>query len=94
MNKFLPYILCSLGVLFAFQANSQDTTANNSTGKLIEFLSAESYTIKKQDSQDFLILVGHVKVRQAKTLLFGDSIIWHLKTAGKGFTDQQIKEYM
>lgn len=26
--------------------------------------------------------------------LFGDSIIWHLKTAGKGFTDQQIKEYM
>ena len=75
MNKFLSYILCGFGILFSLQANSQDTAAVKSTGKLIEFLSAESYTIKKQDSQDFLILVGHVKVRQANTLLFGDSII-------------------
>lgn len=26
--------------------------------------------------------------------LFQDTIVWHLKTAGKGFTDQQIKEYI
>ena len=75
MNKFLTYILCCFGILFSLQANSQDATSVKTTGKLIEFLSAESYTIKKQDSQDFLILVGHVKVRQANTLLFGDSII-------------------
>jgi len=93
MNKFLPYILCSLGVLFAFQANSQDTSANNNTGKLIEFLSAESYTIKKQDSQDFLILVGHVKVRQAKTLLFGDSIIVNAtKNSLEGFGKVHIND--
>lgn len=59
-------------------ANSQDSTIlkqNAPAGKLIEFLSAESYNIKKQDSLDFLILVGHVKVKQGTTLLFGDSII-------------------
>ena len=57
---------------------AQDTVKTTSTapsGKLIEFLSAASYNIKKQDSMDFLILVGHVKIKQGKTLLFGDSII-------------------
>ncbi len=44
-------------------------------GKLIEFLSAEVYNVKKMDSMDYLILVGHVKIRQGKTLLYGDSII-------------------
>lgn len=47
----------------------------NSGGKLIEFLSAEVYNVKKMDSMDYLILVGHVKIRQGKTLLYGDSII-------------------
>jgi lipopolysaccharide export system protein LptA len=60
----------------SFHALGQDTTTKvKNTGKLIEFLSAESYNIKKIDSQDFLILVGHVKIKQGKTLLFGDSII-------------------
>jgi len=36
--------------------------------KLIEFLSAEVYNVKKMDSMDYLILVGHVKIRQGKTL--------------------------
>lgn len=43
--------------------------------KLIEFLSAEVYNVKKMDSMDYLIFVGHVKIRQGKTLLYGDSII-------------------
>jgi hypothetical protein len=47
----------------------------NTGGKLIEFLSAEVYNVKKMDSMDYLILVGHVKIRQGKTLLYGDSII-------------------
>ena len=47
-------------------------TGNN---KLIEFLSAQVYNVKKMDSMDYLILVGHVKIRQGKTLLYGDSII-------------------
>jgi lipopolysaccharide assembly outer membrane protein LptD (OstA) len=60
----------------SFQANSQDSTTKvKNTGKLIEFLSSESYNIKKIDSQDFLILVGHVKIKQGNTFLFGDSII-------------------
>ena len=93
MNKFLPYILCCFGLLFSLQANSQDTTTAKSTGKLIEFLSAESYTIKKQDSQDFLILVGHVKVRQASTLLFGDSIIVNAtKNSLEGFGKVHIND--
>ena len=93
MNKLLPYILCCYGLLFSLQANSQDTTTAKSTGKLIEFLSAESYTIKKQDSQDFLILVGHVKVRQASTLLFGDSIIVNAtKNSLEGFGKVHIND--
>ena len=93
MNKFLPYILCCFGLFFSFQANSQDTTTAKSAGKLIEFLSAESYTIKKQDSQDFLILVGHVKVRQASTLLFGDSIIVNAtKNSLEGFGKVHIND--
>jgi len=47
----------------------------DSNAKLIEFLSAETYNVKKKDSMDFLILVGHVQIKQGKTLLFGDSII-------------------
>ena len=49
--------------------------AVDANSKLIEFLSAESYNVKKMDSVDYLILVGHVKIRQGKTLLFGDSLI-------------------
>lgn len=76
MNKFVPNIILCLGILLSFHAVGQDSTTKvKNTGKLIEFLSAESYNIKKIDSQDFLILVGHVKIKQGKTLLFGDSII-------------------
>ncbi len=76
MINFVRYIVLCLVMLVSFQSISQDTaTAVKNTGKLIEFLSAESYNIKKQDSMDFLILVGHVKVRQGTTLLFGDSLI-------------------
>ena len=76
MNKYVRYIILSFGTLLSFHANSQDTTTLvKNSGKLIEFLSAESYNIKKIDSQDFLILVGHVKIKQGNTFLFGDSII-------------------
>jgi len=76
MNKFVPNIILCFGILIAFNAVSQDSTNTvKNTGKLIEFLSAESYNIKKIDSQDFLIFVGHVKIKQGNTFLFGDSII-------------------
>jgi lipopolysaccharide export system protein LptA len=76
MNKFLPNIILCLGIFMSFHAIGQDSTNTvKNTGKLIEFLSAESYNIKKIDSQDFLILVGHVKIKQGNTFLFGDSII-------------------
>ncbi len=51
------------------------TQVPSNNNKLIEFLSAEVYNVKKMDSMDYLILVGHVKIRQGKTLLYGDSII-------------------
>ncbi len=57
------------------QSNLPPPPVVDSNSKLIEFLSAESYNVKKMDSMDFLILVGHVKIRQGKTLLYGDSLI-------------------
>jgi lipopolysaccharide export system protein LptA len=94
MNKYVPYILLCFGIVLSSQANSQDTTASvKNTGKLIEFLSAESYNIKKQDSQDFLILVGHVKVKQANTILYGDSIILNAtKNSLEGFGKVHIND--
>lgn len=76
-------ILCTLLLSYTFLIGQTPTVQNNlpppppvdSNSKLIEFLSAESYNLKKMDSMDFLILVGHVKIRQGKTLLYGDSII-------------------
>lgn len=79
MNK-IGYLL--LLFIFAFtQSNAQykfggtNATSLDSNAKLIEFLSAETYNVKKMDSMDFLILVGHVNIKQGKTLLYGDSII-------------------
>ena len=94
MNKFVPYILLCFGILFSLQSNSQDTTTVvKNSGKLIEFLSAESYNIKKIDSQDFLILVGHVKIKQGNTLLFGDSIIVNTtKNSLEGFGKVHIND--
>ncbi len=66
MIKSFTNMMLLICLLSSIHANSQDTTkVENSSGKLIEFLSAESYNIKKQDSMDFLILVGHVKVNKA-----------------------------
>ena len=94
MTKIFKYIIFCYGLILTIQAKSQDTTSPASnTGKLIEFLSAESYNIKKQDSMDFLILVGHVKVRQGTTLLFGDSIIVNAtKNSLEGFGKVHIND--
>jgi len=94
MNKFVRNILLCFGILLSSEANSQDTTTSvKKTGKLIEFLSAESYNIKKIDSQDFLILVGHVKIKQGTTLLFGDSIIVNTtKNSLEGFGKVHIND--
>jgi lipopolysaccharide export system protein LptA len=94
MNKFVPYILLCFGIMLSSQANSQDTTTTTkTTGKLIEFLSAESYNIKKIDSQDFLVLVGHVKIKQGNTFLYGDSIIVNTsKNSLEGFGKVHIND--
>jgi len=86
MNKWACFILfCILSSTIVqgqkpISSKTIDTVTKiappaNNTGKLIEFLSAEVYNVKKMDSMDYLILVGHVKIRQGKTLLYGDSII-------------------
>ena len=82
MNRIGLLILCFAFLTIHARAQKQtDTSAlsNGATvengGKLIEFLSAETYNVKKSDSMDFIIFVGHVQIRQGKTLLFGDSLI-------------------
>jgi lipopolysaccharide export system protein LptA len=68
-------------------------TKNEVGGKIIEFLSAETYTIKKMDSMDFLVFVGHVKIRQGKTLLYGDSLILNsTKNTLEGFGHIHIND--
>ena len=86
MNKWVLIILLA-GLSFSsvkgqtpITQNPKDSLTTQSPtvasgNKLIEFLSAEVYNVKKIDSMEYLILVGHVKIRQGKTLLYGDSII-------------------
>jgi lipopolysaccharide export system protein LptA len=94
MNKYVRYIILFSGILVSIHANSQDSTkVVKNKGKLIEFLSAESYNIKKQDSVDYLILVGDVKIKQCNTLLFGDSIIVNTtKNSLEGFGKVHIND--
>lgn len=76
MNKLFAFILFFL--LGSVLSNAQDSTLNKdpyNNSKLIEFLSAETYNVKKVDSINYVILVGKVKIRQGKTLLYGDSLI-------------------
>jgi lipopolysaccharide export system protein LptA len=82
MNRIGLIILCFALLNFSAQAQNQTDTTSlphgataENGGKLIEFLSAETYNVKKSDSMDFIIFVGHVQIRQGKTLLFGDSLI-------------------
>ena len=56
MNKYVRYIILSFGSLMSFYANSQDTTTVvKNSGKLIEFLSAESYNIKKVEDNKYVV---------------------------------------
>lgn len=78
MNKlrYLLFFICFATIHAKAQNKFGGTNAPiDSNTKLIEFLSAETYNVKKKDSMDFLILVGHVKIRQGKTLLYADSLI-------------------
>ena len=69
------------------------SNTNEVGGKIIEFLSAETYSIKKIDSMDFLVFVGHVKIRQGKTLLYGDSLILNsTKNTLEGFGHIHIND--
>ncbi|MFY8166410.1 MAG: hypothetical protein ACOVJ8_07445, partial [Sediminibacterium sp.] len=76
MNKFILFILI---LVYSVQNSSAQnniapivtTAPSDSTGKLIEFLSAKTYNVKKTDSINYLILSGDVKIRQGKTLLYG-----------------------
>ena len=76
MNKL--YLAIFFVCASVYNLNAQAATSPvvvDSNSKLIEFLSAATYNVKKIDSTNFVILVGNVKIRQGKTLLFGDSII-------------------
>ena len=67
-------LLCNSLQPLNAQVNATPVTVD-SNSKLIEFLSAATYNVKKIDSTNFVKLVGNVKIRQGKTLMYGDSII-------------------
>lgn len=90
--SLLSYSLI-IGQTTPVQNNLPATPLVDSNSKLIEFLSAESYNVKKVDSIDYLILVGHVKIRQGKTLLYGDSLILNTtKNTLEGFGNIHIND--
>jgi lipopolysaccharide export system protein LptA len=76
MNRiYLSFILLCFSCYQLKAQINTNSVAVDSNSKLIEFLSAASYNVKKIDSTNFVILVGDVKIRQGKTLLYGDSIV-------------------
>ena len=90
--SLLSYSLI-IGQTTPIQNNLPAPPLVDSNSKLIEFLSAESYNVKKVDSIDYLILVGHVKIRQGKTLLYGDSLILNTtKNTLEGFGNIHIND--
>ncbi len=76
MNKlYLALILVCVSIFHGQAQNTSTPVAVDSNSKLIEFLSAATYNVKKVDSTNFVILVGNVQIRQGKTLMYGDSIV-------------------
>ena len=81
MNKYFTLFIILLASLLVrpqmiYGQSSKDSSNQvdgNST--LIEFLAADNYNLKKIDSINYVILVGKVKIRQGKTLLYGDSLV-------------------
>ena len=73
--------------------NTSTPVLVDSNSKLIEFLSAASYNVKKIDSTNYVILVGNVQIRQGKTLMYGDSIVLNTKIFMEvGYSSYQPKE--
>jgi len=76
MNKLYWTLMIACASILNVQAQNTSTPVLvDSNSKLIEFLSAASYNVKKVDSTNYVILVGNVQIRQGKTLMYGDSIV-------------------
>lgn len=75
MNRIYLALIFFCASLLSLNAQTTTPVVADSNATLIEFLSAATYNVKKIDSTNFVILVGNVKIRQGKTLLFGDSIV-------------------
>lgn len=76
MNKiYLALVFVCASIIHLAAQNTSSTVAVDSNATLIEFLSAATYNVKKVDSINFVILVGNVKIKQGKTLMYGDSIV-------------------
>jgi lipopolysaccharide assembly outer membrane protein LptD (OstA) len=76
MNKiYLALVFICASIINLTAQNSSSTLALDSNATLIEFLSPATYNVKKVDSINFVILVGNVKIKQGKTLMYGDSIV-------------------
>lgn len=76
MNKlYLAFLFVCVSILNGHAQNTTAPVAMDSNATLIEFLSAATYNVKKVDSTNYVILVGNVKIKQGKTLMYGDSIV-------------------
>lgn len=65
-------------ILFTLQARSQVQfrTPGNDSIKVVQILNSETYRFQKlNDSVELTVLVGNVKIKQEKTLIYCDSLI-------------------
>ncbi|HTI90623.1 MAG TPA: OstA-like protein [Puia sp.] len=78
-----PVLACATGlflftILLSLQARSQVQfrTPGNDSIKVVQILNSETYRFQKvNDSVELTVLVGNVKIKQEKTLIYCDSLI-------------------
>lgn len=80
LRRFLVCAVGLLSLLLSQKAQSQNNVQFRTPGsdsiKVVEILNAESYRFEqKNDSVGLTFLVGHVKLKQEKTLIYCDSLV-------------------
>lgn len=74
-SRFLLLVLFSITYVFSYAQRLPSDTANPE-GKRIDILFADKYNYQKFDSiNEFVSLVGRVKVQQDKVIFYADSAV-------------------
>lgn len=76
MNRIVYFFFLFLFVSQQLFAQTPITTDSSGKGKVLEIIEADRYNFQKiENAGDFISLVGHVKLRQGKTLFYCDSAV-------------------